>query len=150
MSLNFYYMDIPRLSKEIETDALSQISDDNILTFRPDTNIGKLFKMYFIKPGITRDFLIEHFGTNLKFRIQTQTQGWQPPHIDGSRTYAINYYFNLGGQNCITNFYKELSDKIPIESHRIEERSWCRLNVSTPHHVVGITDIRVALTVCDG
>jgi len=150
MPINFYYMDIPRLSKEIEEDALSQISDDNLLTFRSGTNIGKLFKMYFIKPGLTRDFLIQHFGNNLKFRIQTQVNGWQPPHIDGSRTYAINYYLNLGGENCITHFYKNLDDTDPTESHRIVERAWCRLNVSVPHHVVGIAGIRIALTVCDG
>lgn len=150
MPINFYYMDIPRLSKEIEEDALNQITDNNLLIFKAGTNIGKLFKMYFIKPGITRDFLTKYFGNNLKFRIQTQIDGWQPPHIDGSRTYAINYYFNLGGQNCITNFYNEISDKVPIESHRIVERAWCRLNVSVPHHVIGINSIRVALTVCDG
>ena len=148
--MNFCYLDLPALSEEIERDTLNQIRSDNLLTFRRESNIGSLFKMYHIREGLTRSFLEHNFGSKLFFRIQTQISGHQPIHRDPSRTFAINYYLDLGGDNCVTNFYKEVYDTIPTESHQIKLRSWCRLNVTTPHNVTGITGTRIAITICDG
>lgn len=150
MIKHFQYITAPPLPFEIKTDAIKQICLDNQLKFKQESNIGQLFKMYHIKSGITKDFLIDTFGSNFFFRIQTQLAGYQPPHIDPSRTFAINYYLDLGGVASFTHFYKSCNDLDPIESHHIQAERWCKLDVTTPHNVIGITGIRIAITVCDG
>lgn len=150
MIQNFYYIDIKKINEDIENTVFDFIREDNQLFFRKESYIGKLFRMYYIKPGPLLELLHCQFGPDLKFRIQTQTSGYQPVHIDPSRTFAINYYLDLGGENCLTNFYPTIDAKTPTESYKIKSKSWCRLNVKTPHNVVGITGTRIAITVCDG
>lgn len=152
MSLNIiHYPDAPLLPPDVEEDARNQIYNNISPTLESEIRNGKfkLFRLYEIKPGLTLDFLREHFGHNLSYRIQTQVAGVQPIHIDPIRTFAINYYLDLGGSNCITHFYNSCTDTVPLESHRIESHKWYKLNVTVPHHVVGITTTRVAITVCD-
>jgi len=147
---NFDYIDVKKIDEAIENSVFDMIREDNQLLFRKESHIGSLFKMYYIKSSPLLDLLHLQFGKDLKFRIQTQTTGYQPIHIDPSRTFAINYYLDLGGENCFTHFYPTVTSTIPLESVKIKSKSWCRLNVKTAHNVVGITGTRIAITVCDG
>lgn len=62
--------------------------------------------------------------------------GQQGPHRDAGRTWALNYYFSLGGDSVITKWYDD--DKNMLESVYIEPFRWCLLRVDRLHSVQGI------------
>lgn len=94
-------------------------------------------------------------------RSADKTPACQPPHIDRRRSLAINYYFDLGGQDVTTSFY-DFSDTIQIDAssnfqyndfkkigHCIfDKNQWYAYNVSRCHSVENITGTRYFLSIC--
>lgn len=86
-----------------------------------------------------------------------------PPHVDESRSKAVNYLLETGG-SASTTFYKpkheysnlEITPQIVIPYTRLDvvetaiipERSWHELTVTSIHGVENLTARRIALTLC--
>ena len=109
------------------------------------------------------DELLEQYQSHFPYKVAVR---WQivtadlPIHYDwGTSSDKYLYLTDTGGDDVKTEFYSELDDD-PIEggSLDIEGRtliktiqevpnSWFRINVKTPHRVVGITRPRIALII---
>jgi hypothetical protein len=109
------------------------------------------------------DELLEQYQSHFPYKVAVR---WQivtadlPIHYDwGTSSDKYLYLIDTGGDDVKTEFYSELDDD-PIEggSLDIEGRtliktiqevpnSWFRINVKTPHRVVGITRPRIALII---
>tara|TARA_B110000902_G_scaffold11940_1_gene14372 strand:- start:1652 stop:2188 length:537 start_codon:yes stop_codon:yes gene_type:complete len=109
------------------------------------------------------DELLEEYQSHFPYKVAVR---WQivtadlPIHYDwGTSSDKYLYLTDTGGDDVKTEFYSELDDD-PIEggSLDIEGRtliktiqevpnSWFRINVKTPHRVVGITRPRIALII---
>ena len=109
------------------------------------------------------DELLEQYQSHFPYKVAVR---WQivtadlPIHYDwGTSSDKYLYLTDTGGDDVKTEFYSELDDD-PIEggSLDIEGRtliktiqevpnSWFRINVKSPHRVVGITRPRIALII---
>jgi len=114
------------------------------------------------------DLVKDWLKTNIPFEciafIQVMSNGsLVPPHIDESRSKAVNYLLETGGA-ASTTFYKpkdEYKDLkitpqvvIPyirldiVESEIIPQKTWHELDVTTIHGVENLSSKRVSLTIC--
>ena len=114
------------------------------------------------------DELLEQYQSHFPYKVAVRWQvvtGDLPIHYDwGTSSDKYLYLTDTGGDDVKTEFYSELDDD-PIEGGSIEgdgidiegrtliktiqevPNSWFKINVKTPHRVVGITRPRIALII---
>jgi hypothetical protein len=69
------------------------------------------------------------------------TWGTHPKHVDVGRNWALNYYFDTGGNNTSIRWYNE--DTVVAETLSIESNRWCLLKVNQHHDVRGIEEGKI-------
>lgn len=64
--------------------------------------------------------------------------GSHTPHVDRERHFALNYYFDTGGDNSVTKWYSDYPIKggVELAEARIEPYRWCLLYVNPIVHAV--------------
>ena len=157
-----YHSDIEFLPPPNPHDivALDAIRAQGIIcpTANIDPEKESIFAVYDVS-----DELLEQYQSHFPYKVAVRWQivtGDLPIHYDwGTSSDKYLYLTDTGGDDVKTEFYSELDDD-PIEggSLDIEGRtliktiqevpnSWFRINVKTPHRVVGITRPRIALII---
>lgn len=84
-----------------------------------------------------------------------------PPHSDRERIFAMNYYYEEGGDNVTTVFYKQMIDHTPgkgtgkrwqyeeVEPHytaHFEMNKWYGLSVRRAHSIENVENRRIMFT----
>ena len=162
MGEDHYHSDIKFLPPPNPNDivALDAIrAQGNICpTANIDPEKESIFAVYDVSDELLEEYQ-SHFPYKVAVRWQVVTADL-PIHYDwGTSSDKYLYLTDTGGDDVKTEFYSELDDD-PIEggSLDIEGRtliktiqevpnSWFRINVKTPHRVVGITRPRIALII---
>lgn len=80
------------------------------------------------------------------------------PHIDSRRSWAMNYYIDLGGDHVVTSFYDAINSADPtqgqqytydqvkkINEYVFEANQWYAFNANQCHSVENIQTTRLAL-----
>lgn len=119
----------------------------------------------FIEPTqLVKDWVDNNIPFSCIPYIQVMSNGeCVPPHIDESRSKAVNYLLETGG-NATTTFYKpkkefnnlDITPQIVIpydrliitESQIIKDRCWHELIVTKIHGVENLSSNRISLTLC--
>lgn len=97
-------------------------------------------------PDELRSYLKKIFPDMTKFRYQTLRKDI-PVHIDIGRKFAINYIVSTGGTDVNTVWYKK-DGSTEVFRVKLPSNTWHKLEVDKHHNVTGITDDRVAVTIC--
>jgi hypothetical protein len=81
-----------------------------------------------------------------------------PPHSDRERIFCTNYYYELGGDNVTTVFYKQITDHIPglgtgrvwkyeeidiLEEVHFDLNQWYGLSVRRAHSIEKVENRRI-------
>ena len=124
-------------------------------TFFTDETITKLVRLEFQKYFKKEIYPIIGILKN----IDPLSSSAYPPHIDRSRSMAINYYIESGGDEVETVFYKfkdphrtfgeikvaKYADIIPLTKVQFNSNTWYALDVTKIHSVENITAMRLML-----
>lgn len=79
--------------------------------------------------------------TYQKLWKREETWGTHPKHVDIGRSWALNYYFDTGGDNTTIRWYE--NDTIVAETRPIKTNQWCLLKVNQYHDVRGIEENKI-------
>ncbi len=159
--VNKYYsrLNLPHPPTSEILDLETIRSNGNICpTANIDTKKESIFAVYDVTPEL-HSLYQSYFDYDIFMRWQVVTEDL-PLHYDwGISPDKYLYLLDTGGDHVTTKFYSELQDD-PIEGgsfstegrtleYEIHEttKTWFRINVKTPHQVVGITRPRVALII---
>ena len=137
----FSYLELPPLPIELHKEAHDIVLTGEDLFHRNDPN----YQVFDASDAI-KDFVRPLFPEFHKFNIRVQVIRNEPGiHVDHNRDYAHNFLIDLGGDNVVTSFFENSTNKL-IASHVIEKHRWHRLNVTQKHNVTNITGNRIAIT----
>jgi hypothetical protein len=111
------------------------------------------------------DDVQHHFNANIDYVFIILMSSWDkiprcmPPHTDKMRRTAVNYYFELGGEDPELVFYTKHGNKdihvtdlekyenLDVQSvHKLQCHSWFAFNGKQFHSVENITDKRLCIT----
>lgn len=131
------YLDhLPRIPEDLISEIYLCLGKENIF----ERENSPYYKVYRSNQKI-KDWIYSFFDQSYTVRIQTIKNGINP-HIDFNRKVAYNYIIDTGGKDaCLCYFLPT------YESFKIEEHRWHKLDVSRPHSVEGINDMRISITV---
>jgi|TARA_B110000503_G_C7163182_1_gene420618 hypothetical protein len=97
-------------------------------------------------PDELTSYLKTIFPYMSKFRYQTLRNDI-PVHVDIGRRFAVNYIITPGGKKVNTVWYKE-DCTTEVFRVKLQSNTWYRLEVDKHHTVSGLTDDRLAITIC--
>lgn len=137
--INFkYYPNLPTLPITLIPEVFETIKGKDLFFIKND-----IYKIYDCTT-ILKNFLIQIFGTEYKFRVQTIFSDIKI-HVDDKRSFAYNYLISTGGENVETIFHYE--DNTILEKIVILPNVWHSLNVNVKHSVKNVESPRISLTV---
>jgi hypothetical protein len=149
--MNFSYLQIPTLPKELEELCLKNIdlidNDPELnglnkkegvghnITWCPPEVISWINTNIHDKLNLPRQGVTLHVSHYIK---HTEGNGIHPIHFDYGRNYAINYVLDTGGSDVITSWYEDDKTTI-VDQVEIEQSKWHIIKVKpTLHGVEGI------------
>ncbi|WP_353484131.1 hypothetical protein [Haliscomenobacter sp.] len=93
------------------------------------------YRVYTSNQELT-NWIIEHFPIEVELVEYVVSDRGIFMHTDLGRDCAYNYLIDAGGINIVTEFYN--TDQIQLlDSIEYQTNKWYKLNVGTPHQVVG-------------
>lgn len=145
------------LDRELISNVYWSIENCKNIFYDPKHNWYQQFLVHDTISDFTKKiFDFEHYTT-----IQIIKPGL-PIHIDFGRKTAYNFIIETGGSNVLTcfydakNFYYDSNNKLRpsstpelLEQVCIPKMMWHQINVSVPHNVINVENVRISITVAE-
>lgn len=139
------YLNLPQIPSELISLEVESLSNNS-------TSKDRIFSTYKWTPASQtkiEQWCNENISENLVWGLQVIT-GDLKLHLDSPTKVKISYIFETGGDNVITEFYKNYNPDPSnlLHSIKIEPLKWHILNVGVTHRVMGIEPgkVRISLT----
>ena len=113
---------------------------------KPGSNVPADFVPF--QTRLVSNELFEWVQDMFRLKCYTQYQVIRkgiPIHKDIDRNVAFNYLLQTGGQKVLTTIHDENKKLIAYE--QVKPMNWHRLKTDVYHSVIGLTDVRVSISV---
>ena len=139
------YLNLPTIPLDLIQEEISILKSNT----DPSNRVFPNYKWTSASKTKIENWCNANISENLVWGLQVMS-GDLILHVDAPTKIKISYIIETGGNNVITEFYKDfeikpenLLDKICIEPFR-----WHILNVNTPHRIIGVDQgkTRISLT----
>lgn len=138
------YLNFPQIPSILTEEVVDQLSDG-----KKASRIFQTYSWTNINKTKIEDWCNENISENLIWGLQVIT-GDLRLHRDHPTKTKVSYILETGGDNVVTEFYKDFNEEPSNILHaiKIEAQRWHILNVDLPHKVVGIepNKVRISLT----
>jgi hypothetical protein len=136
------YLNLPKIPDHL-LEELRQLSNNQ----RPEDRLFLTYRWTSANKTKIEEWCNKNISENLIWGLQIIT-GDLALHIDSPTKVKISYIIDTGGDNVITEFYKDLRSNTLLDAMKIDNQRWHILNVGVPHRVIGIEPgkVRISLT----
>lgn len=140
------YEELPDWPK-IPENLLPSMSDiQNMQNTSPITGYTNFQQFVFKIPEI-ENIIKDYINFDIKGKTYFQVvKNEIPIHVDKGRDIIYNYLFSTGGKEVYTVFYEndKTTEKFRV---KIPLHTWHKMDVSNYHTVLGLEDVRAAITI---
>ncbi len=136
------YLNLPNIPDYL-LEELNQLLNNN----KPEDRLFLTYRWTSASKTKIEEWCNKNISENLIWGLQIIT-GDLDLHIDTPTRVKISYIIEPGGDNVITEFYKDFKSNVLLDTMKIDAKRWHILNVGIPHKVSGIDPgkVRISLT----